>query len=124
MGPQANRATAFGIASISGTVLAVCSCTVIPMFAGMYLGGAGIGPSSTFLYSGPAINIMALVYSARLLGLDIGLGRGVGAIGFAIVIGLIMAVLFHREEQQRAANEVQIEIGESDHSLRRILFFL
>ncbi|MDZ7291863.1 MAG: permease [candidate division KSB1 bacterium] len=124
MGPQANRATAFGIASISGTVLAVCSCTVIPMFAGMYLGGAGIGPSSTFLYSGPAINIMALVYSARLLGLDIGLGRSVGAIGFAIVIGLIMAALFHREEQQRAANEVQIEIGESDHSLRRMLFFV
>lgn len=124
MGPQANRLTAFGIASISGTVLAVCSCTVIPMFAGMYLGGAGIGPSSAFLYSGPAINIMALVYSARLLGLDLGLGRGLGAIGFAIVIGLIMAALFHREEQQRAANEVQIEIGETGHSFRRILFFV
>jgi uncharacterized membrane protein YraQ (UPF0718 family) len=124
MGPQANRVTAFGIASISGTVLAVCSCTVLPMFAGMYLGGAGVGPSSTFLYSGPAINIMALVYSARLLGLDLGLGRGLGAVAFAIVIGLIMAALFHREEQQRAANEVQIEIGESDHSLRRILFFV
>ncbi len=91
LGPKANKLEAYTVASVSGTVLAVCSCSVLPMFAGIYRVGAGLGPASAFLYSGPAINILALVYSARLLGLDLGLGRGLGAIAFAIVIGLIMA---------------------------------
>ena len=101
LGPDANRPMAYTVASVSGVVLAVCSCSVLPMFAGIYTMGAGLGPASAFLYSGPAINIMAIFLSARVLGFDIGLARAVGAIGFAFVIGLSMAFLFRRSEHVR-----------------------
>ncbi len=101
LGPSASRPTAYGVASVAGIVLAVCSCSVLPMFAGIYAMGAGLGPASAFLYSGPAINVMAVFLSARVLGLDIGLARFVGAIVFAVVIGLIMAAIFRRSDQQR-----------------------
>jgi len=102
-GPQANKWLAYGIASVSGTILAVCSCTVLPLFAGIYKKGAGLGPAVAFLYSGPAINILAIVYTARLLGYDLGAARAIGAIIFAIVIGLAMATIFQRGEAQRTS---------------------
>jgi len=101
LGPDANRPMAYTVASVSGVVLAVCSCSVLPMFAGIYTMGAGLGPASAFLYSGPAINIMAIFLSARVLGFDIGLARAVGAIGFAFVIGLSMAFIFKKSEHVR-----------------------
>lgn len=101
LGPKSNRTLAYGVASVSGIILAVCSCSVLPMFAGIYVMGAGLGPASAFLYSGPAINVMAIFLSARVLGLDLGIGRAVGAIVFAVIIGLFMAMIFHSSEQQR-----------------------
>ncbi len=101
LGPDAKRPMAYTVASVSGIVLAVCSCSVLPMFAGIYTMGAGLGPASAFLYSGPAINIMAVFLSARVLGFDIGLARAIGAIGFAFVIGLSMAFIFRKSEHVR-----------------------
>jgi hypothetical protein len=101
-GPKANKFVAYGVGAVSGTILAVCSCTVLPLFSGIYVAGAGLGPAIAFLYSGPAINVMAIVYSARLLGWDIGLARVIGAVVFSVVIGLIMAYLFRKEEKTRS----------------------
>lgn len=101
LGPGSRRTTAYAVASVSGVILAVCSCSVLPMFAGIYAMGAGLGPASAFLYSGPAINVMAIFLSARVLGLDLGVGRAIGAVVFAVIIGLIMALIFRRSEQQR-----------------------
>jgi uncharacterized protein len=101
LGPNAKRPTAYAVASVAGIILAVCSCSVLPMFAGIYAMGAGLGPASAFLYSGPAINVMAIFLSARVLGLDIGLARLIGAIGFSVIIGLLMAAFFRRSEQKR-----------------------
>jgi uncharacterized membrane protein YraQ (UPF0718 family) len=103
LGPGSNRLLAYGVASVSGTVLAVCSCSVLPMFAGIYAMGAGLGPASAFLYSGPAINVMAIFLSARVLGLDLGVGRAVGAVIFAVVIGLFMSFAFRKADRQRVA---------------------
>ncbi len=102
-GPQANKALSYSVASVSGAVLAVCSCTVLPLFAGIYKRGAGLGPAIAFLFSGPAINVLAIVYSAKLLGYDIGLGRAIGAIIFSVVIGLIMALIYRKEKSQADA---------------------
>jgi len=103
LGPKANRVEAYSVASVSGTVLAVCSCSVLPMFAGIYRVGAGLGPASAFLYSGPAINVMAIFLTARVLGYDLGLARLSGSIAFAVIIGLIMAAIFRKDEDQRTA---------------------
>lgn len=102
LGAAANKALAYGVASVAGTVLAVCSCTVLPLFSGIYRMGAGLGPATAFLYSGPAINVLAIVLTARVLGLEMGVARAVGAVAFSIVIGLAMHVLFREEEQTRA----------------------
>ncbi|HKJ92975.1 MAG TPA: permease [Longimicrobiales bacterium] len=102
LGPSAPKPVAYGVASVAGTVLAVCSCTVLPLFAGIYTTGAGLGPATAFLYSGPAINVLAMVLTARVLGLKIGVARAVGAVVFALVIGLAMHALFRREERARA----------------------
>jgi len=111
-GAQAKKVLSYCVASVSGTVLAVCSCTVLPLFSGIYQRGAGIGPATAFLYSGPAINVLAIVYSARLLGLDLGAGRAVGAVSFSIVIGLIMALLFRREEKEKLKQALALGIPE------------
>jgi hypothetical protein len=103
LGPKSNKLAAYSVASVAGIVLAVCSCSVLPMFAGIYQLGAGLGPASAFLYSGPAINILAIFLTARVLGFDIGLWRALGAIGFAFVVGLGMAGIFHRSEKKKAA---------------------
>jgi len=124
-GPKANKFLAYGIASVSGIILAVCSCTVLPLFGGIYLNGAGIGPATTFLYSGPAINILAIVYSARLLGYDIGLARVIGAVFFSVFIGLMMAVIFRKEERQKnaAAFEMLLADPETKPLWKQIIFF-
>ena len=103
LGPKANKVEAYSVASVSGTVLAVCSCSVLPMFAGIYRIGAGLGPASAFLYAGPAINVLAIFLTARVLGFELGVARVVGSIVFGVVIGLLMAVLFQRSEEQRSA---------------------
>ncbi|MCX7016391.1 MAG: permease [Candidatus Sumerlaeota bacterium] len=108
LGPRSNRALAYSVASVSGVILAVCSCSVLPMFAGIYTMGAGLGPASAFLYSGPAINVMAIFLSARVLGLELGVGRTVGAVVFAFVIGLLMAAIFRRGEEKRAQAALQM----------------
>ncbi|MCL5780814.1 MAG: permease [Firmicutes bacterium] len=102
-GAGANKILSYGVASVSGTVLAVCSCTVLPLFAGIYTRGAGIGPATAFLYSGPAINILAIILSARVLGVDIGIARAVGAVLFSIIIGLLMHLIFIKEEREKVA---------------------
>ena len=102
LGPRAPKPVAYGVASVSGTLLAVCSCTVLPLFGGIYANGAGLGPASAFLYSGPAINVLAIVLTAKVLGVEIGVARAVGAVGFALVIGLLMHLIFRREELERA----------------------
>jgi uncharacterized membrane protein YraQ (UPF0718 family) len=111
-GAHAKRILSYSVASVSGTVLAVCSCTVLPLFSGIYQRGAGIGPATAFLYSGPAINILAIVYSARLLGLDLGAARAAGAIVFSIVIGMVMAFLFRNEEKEKVAQALALGIPE------------
>ena len=102
--PDAKKSISYGIASVSGTVLAVCSCTILPMFAGILKKGSGIGPAITFLYAGPAINILAIVYSAKVLGLDIGIARAVFAILLSIIIGLIMALIFKEHDDEVRAS--------------------
>jgi len=101
LGAKANKVIAYAIASVSGSVLAVCSCTVLPLFAGIYKRGAGIGPASAFLYSGPAINVLAMIMTARVLGLELGIARVVGAVIFSVVIGILMELIFIKDEQQR-----------------------
>jgi uncharacterized membrane protein YraQ (UPF0718 family) len=105
-GAQAKKILAYSVASISGTILAVCSCTVLPLFAGIYSRGAGIGPATAFLYSGPAINVLAITLTAKILGWQLGLARAVGAIVFAIVTGLLMAWIFRKDDAARTAGQM------------------
>ncbi len=104
LGAKAKRVTAYGVAAGSGTILAVCSCTVLPLFAGIYARGAGLGPATAFLYSGPAINVLAIILTARVLGLELGVARAVGAVLFSVVIGLSMAFIFRKEEARKSAD--------------------
>ncbi len=101
-GPKSNKVLAYSVASVSGAILAVCSCTVLPMFMGIYYAGAGLGVASTFLYSGPAINVLAILMTGRVLGLELGAARAIGAVVFSVVIGLGMALIFFRSERRRA----------------------
>jgi len=102
LGARAKKVVAYGVASVSGTILAVCSCTVLPLFAGIYRMGAGLGPATAFLYSGPAINVLAIVLTARVLGPRLGIARAVGAVVFAVIIGLLMHLIYRREELEKA----------------------
>ena len=102
LGANAPKVLAYGVASVSGSILAVCSCTVLPLFAGIYRMGAGLGPATAFLYAGPAINVLAIILTARVLGLELGVARAVGAIVFSVIIGLLMHVIFRKEEQEKA----------------------
>lgn len=114
LGAGAHKLLAYGVSSVSGSILAVCSCTVLPLFAGIWKRGAGLGPAIAFLYSGPAINILAIVMTARILGLDIGIARAVGALLFSIVIGLIMFLIYRREEQVKAAAALHMPPPEAE----------
>jgi uncharacterized membrane protein YraQ (UPF0718 family) len=125
LGPNSKRTLAHGVASVSGTVLAVCSCSILPMFAGIYAMGAGLGPASAFLYSGPAINIMAIFLSARVLGFDIGAARAVGAVIFAVIIGLFMTLAFRSSDQRRISDMHLPEAPPSRRPLwKTTLYFL
>jgi len=119
LGAGANKVLAYGVASVSGTVLAVCSCTVLPLFAGIYRMGAGLGPATAFLYSGPAINVLAIILTARILGFDIGVARAVGAIAFSIIIGLLMHIIYRKEETARAQANSTLPTPEPRRSLRQ-----
>lgn len=114
LGARANPVVAYGVASVSGCILAVCSCSVLPMFAGIYKLGAGLGPACAFLYSGPAINILAIFLSARVLGFSLGLGRAVGAVVFSVVIGLLMVAVFRRSEQAKVQAALQMPEPEKE----------
>jgi len=107
-GSGANKFLSYSVASVSGSVLAVCSCTVLPLFGGIYMRGAGIGPAVAFLYSGPAINVLAIILTARVLGFDLGVARAVGAVAFSIIIGLLMHVFFLKEEREREAAAINL----------------
>jgi len=122
LGARANKALAYGVASVSGTVLAVCSCTVLPLFAGIYRMGAGIGPATAFLYSGPAINVLAIILTARILGMSLGVARAVGAIVFSIAIGLIMHLIFRKEEIARANAQAAMPEPEASRPLWKNAF--
>ncbi|NIM13075.1 MAG: permease [Candidatus Aminicenantes bacterium] len=114
LGPEADKFLSYGVASVSGSILAVCSCTVLPLFSGIYKRGAGLGPAATFLYSGPAINVLAIILTARVLGWQLGLARAVGAIVFSVVVGLLMHLVFLKEEKERPRAEGFQMVGTTD----------
>jgi uncharacterized membrane protein YraQ (UPF0718 family) len=117
-GRTAKRILSYSVASVSGTILAVCSCTVLPLFAGIYTRGAGIGPATAFLYSGPAINVLAVVLTAKILGWQLGLARAIGAVLFAVITGLLMALIFRKDDAARVAGEIHVpDEGERERSL-------
>ncbi|WP_305907570.1 permease [Methylomarinum sp. Ch1-1] len=126
LGVQANKVLAYGVASVSGTLLAVCSCTVLPLFAGIYKRGAGLGPAIAFLYSGPAINVLAIVLTAKVLGAELGIARAIGAIVFSIVIGLLMSLIFRKEEQAKAASGLVMPTEDENRPLwqNAVFFFV
>lgn len=119
-GAHTRKITSYSVASVSGCILAACSCTVIPLFAGIYKRGAGIGPATAFLYSGPAINVLALVFTARVLGVGVGVARAVMAVVMAVVIGLVMAWLYKDEEKEVTVKMLE----EKDQPLKKGIFFL
>ncbi len=124
-GAKANKILAYGIASVSGSILAVCSCTVLPMFAGIYTRGAGIGPATAFLYAGPAINILAIILTARVLGYEMGIARAVGAVAFSIIIGILMSLFFTKKAQTEEDLAVGDTTAEKPRSLlQNGLYFL
>ncbi len=117
LGAKANKFLSYLVASVSGTILAVCSCTVLPLFAGIYKRGAGIGPATAFLYSGPAINVLAIILTARVLGLELGIARALGAVLFSVIIGLAMHLIFYKEEKKRQSN-ANLVIPEEEKEIR------
>mgnify|MGYP003587077677 CR=1 FL=1 len=124
LGAKARKCIAYSVASVSGTVLAVCSCTVLPLFAGIYTRGAGLGPATAFLYSGPAINVLAIVLTARVLGLELGIARAVGAVLFSVIIGLLMAAIFGREEQIRQEGFARLEDEDCNRPLWKTMVYM
>jgi uncharacterized membrane protein YraQ (UPF0718 family) len=124
-GASAKKILSYSVASVSGTVLAVCSCTVLPLFAGIYTRGAGIGPATAFLYSGPAINVLAIVLTARILGWQLGLARAVGAVLFAVLTGLLMAFFFRKDDATRTAGQIYLpDEGEKSRTLTQEASFM
>lgn len=123
LGPGANKVLAYGVASVSGTLLAVCSCTILPLFAGIYMMGAGLGPAATFLYSGPAISILSIVLTANVLGFEIGLARGIGAVVFSIVIGLLMHFIFRKEEKAKMAAAEEVTTPPARPLWQTVIYF-
>lgn len=125
LGPTANKFVAYAVASCSGTILAVCSCTILPLFAGIYRMGAGLGPATAFLYSGPAINILAIILTARILGPELGFARAVGAILFSVLIGLMMHLIYRKEEGEKSKAMAQLPPEVTSRPLwKTALYFL
>jgi uncharacterized membrane protein YraQ (UPF0718 family) len=124
LGARANKVLSYGVASVSGSILAVCSCTILPLFAGIYKMGAGLGPACTFLYSGPAINVLAIILTARVLGIELGIARAVGAVVFSVVIGLAMHIIFRKEEVAKAeAQAIMPEVPVARPLGQNIVYF-
>lgn len=123
LGPKAPKPLAYGVGSVSGTILAVCSCTVLPLFSGIYRMGAGIGPATAFLYSGPAINVLAIVMTAKVLGAQLGAARAIGAVLFSVVIGLAMAFIFRGEERTKTAAAMALPDAEEGRPLSQTAAF-
>jgi hypothetical protein len=123
LGPTASKPLAYGVGSVSGTILAVCSCTVLPLFSGIYRMGAGLGPATAFLYSGPAINVLAIVMTAKVLGPQLGIARAVGAVAFSVVIGLLMAWIFRHEEREKVAAAAAMPEPEAGRPLAQTAAF-
>jgi uncharacterized protein len=128
-GPRAKKWLSYSVASVSGAILAVCSCTILPLFAGIRKRGAGLGPAIAFLYSGPAINILAIVYTARLLGYDLGIARAIGAIAFSVIIGLIMSFIWIKEERAKIEGDQEMfkafdEEGHKKPAYISVVYFL
>jgi uncharacterized membrane protein YraQ (UPF0718 family) len=125
-GAKANKFLSYSVASVSGTILAVCSCTVLPLFSGIYKRGAGLGPAVAFLYSGPAINVLAIILTARILGWQLGLARAIGAVIFSVVIGLLMHLIFLKEERARQVNgDFNVgEVKETRSLGKTVLYFV
>ncbi len=117
LGAKANKVLAYGVAAVSGTILAVCSCTILPLFSGIYRMGAGLGPACAFLYSGPAINVLAIVLTARILGPELGIARAFGAIFLSVIIGYSMHLLFRKEEEAKAAAQMMMPEPEVKRTL-------
>jgi len=125
-GAQAKKWISYSVASVSGTILAVCSCTVLPLFSGIYRRGAGIGPAIAFLYSGPAINVLAIILTARILGWQLGVARAIGAVLFSVVIGLLMAIIFRQDDEARvatAAKNTDMSILEKRSPAQNLVYF-
>jgi len=124
-GAKANKFLSYSVAAVSGTILAVCSCTVLPLFGGIYKRGAGLGPASAFLYSGPAINVLAIILTARILGWQLGLARAIGAVVFSVVIGLLMHLIFYKEEcsRQECGDFNAGEVKETRSLWQTVLYF-
>jgi uncharacterized membrane protein YraQ (UPF0718 family) len=123
LGARAKRVVAYSVAAVSGSILAVCSCTILPLFSGIYKRGAGLGPATAFLYSGPAINILAIILTARVLGIEMGIARAVGAIVFSIVIGLLMGFIFRKEEREKAEQQMLMPEVETERPFWHNLVF-
>lgn len=124
LGAGANKVLAYGVAATSGSVLAVCSCTILPLFAGIYRMGAGLGPASAFLYAGPAINVLAIILTARILGLELGVARAVGAIVFSVVIGLLMHVIYRKEEIAKVKAQAAMPAAPAERPLwQNVVYF-
>lgn len=124
LGPKAPKPLAYGVGAISGTILAVCSCTVLPLFAGIYRMGAGLGPATAFLYSGPAINALAIIMTAKVLGAQLGVARAVGAVLFSVLIGLAMAGLFRKDEAAQAKKAAMLPESDASRPMwQTVVFF-
>ncbi|HQJ59964.1 MAG TPA: permease [bacterium] len=122
LGAGAKKSVAYLVASVSGTILAVCSCTILPLFAGIYKRGAGLGPAIAFLYSGPAISVLSIILTARILGAEIGVARAIGAISFSVIIGFIMEKIFQKEEAARSA-ALQMPVAEEGRPLYQTVIY-
>jgi uncharacterized membrane protein YraQ (UPF0718 family) len=109
-GANAKKWLAYTVASVSGTILAVCSCTILPLFSSIHKRGAGLGPAVAFLYSGPAINILAIILTARIIGFELGMARIIGAVSFSVIIGLVMAFIYRKEERVKKEEQMNIEL--------------
>ena len=126
LGPRAKKWVSYFVASVSGSILAVCSCTILPLFTGIYKRGAGLGPATAFLYSGPAINIMAIIITARVLGPELGIARAMAAVLFSVVIGLLMHLLFKDEETMRTEEDASMfdsDVEQSRPIWKEVIFF-
>lgn len=121
-GANAKKWLSYTVAAISGAILAVCSCTILPLFTSIYKRGAGLGPAIAFLYSGPAISILSIILTWRILGPEMGIARMVGAIAFSVMIGLIMALLFRKEEKEKREEQMNITAPPDKRPMAQTMF--